>query len=134
MNKINKETNSLLERFSVNETGLLVFKEKTSIDKKRFGSNIQPKTSDEARNSDFLCNGCRQGNDEISPRYICTGCRREPNHEGDYVDFCHKCANALAGSDEEKRKSVLNESVGDGHEEWHALLRVNFGPEGYYNY
>lgn len=62
------------------------------------------------------------------------GCRREPNPEHDWVDFCYACAKALRSGDSEEVKKVMEQCENDGHQPWHALFRLNYEVESYYMY
>lgn len=79
-----------------------------------------------------MCNGCGAGaNGEA--RYICMGCRREPNPR-DFVDFCYECVKKIRGADEAAKQQIVDRNASEGHENGHALLRVQYGPEGYYKF
>lgn len=54
------------------------------------GKNIQPdKPIENLDSHSFGCNGCGGGGFKVGePRYVCLGCRSEPNYRGDYVDLC----------------------------------------------
>lgn len=106
--KVDETSTDLLNKYVVKDNGVLIFKDESEVDTLRFGKNIQPTTNEEARVPNFFCNGCRSGNSD-GPRYICMGCRREPN-PSDYVDFCVKCARALQGQDEANKEAVLKTS------------------------
>jgi len=102
------------------------------VDLKRFGKNIQPKTDEECEGHGFMCNGCRGGSGG-NARYICMGCRREPNPR-DYVDFCFDCVKKIRGGNPEEIKQINDANLNEGHNEKHPLLRVLFGVNGYYEF
>ncbi len=60
---------------------------------KNLGQNIQPIHSKHIHNrQSYSCDGCSFGSPNIGKaRYICQGCRMDPNSEYDYVDFCEDC-------------------------------------------
>lgn len=59
------------------------------ISVKLLGSNIQPEDiSQNQSNHAFSCNGCGHGAKFGQARYICLGCRVDPNPRGDRVDLC----------------------------------------------
>lgn len=68
------------------------------VDVRRLGLNIQPTFEYECMSNSFCCDGCGGGSNNEA-RYICMGCRREPNRR-DYVDFCFECAQTIRGDDE----------------------------------
>jgi len=48
----------------------------------------------------FGCNGCGSGHHPVGhTRYVCLGCRSEPNYKGDYVDLCENCVNKYIEKD-----------------------------------
>lgn len=61
-----------------------------SVAKSNIGENIQPaKVEDVTVPNQFGCNGCGSCPQTIGEaRYVCAGCRSEPNYRGDYVDLC----------------------------------------------
>lgn len=129
--KQDKTVEDKLKRYPVNEHSVLIISDRT-VDVKRLGKNIQPKTSEQCAEGSFMCNGCGNGaNDEA--RYICMGCRREPNPR-DLVDFCFECMKKCRGTDEEAIKQIVERNASEKHEKGHALLRVQWGPEGYYSF
>ncbi len=99
---------------------------------KDLGNNIQPESMDKIQfGHQFGCNGCGGCPENIGDaRYVCLGCRSDPNYRRDYVDICPEClANYLKGDEETKTK--LNQ---DGHKESHPLLRILYNVEGYYKF
>lgn len=87
------ESPEKMKRYAVNENGILMAAAGRIVDVKRCGRNIQPTNEEECSTHHFGCNGCGGGaNGEA--RYICMGCRREPNN-GDMVDFCYQCVKNL---------------------------------------
>lgn len=88
-----------LKRYAINENSILLIADRV-VDQVRLGRNIQPTTQQECKQHSFVCNGCAE---QITnhPRYICLGCRRQPNFfHSQPVDFCQKCARKLASSNE----------------------------------
>lgn len=94
--KSTEETRKLM-RYSLLENAVLIIKD-MNIDVKRLGSNIQPQTDEDCKDHSFECNGCSKDS-AGEARYICMGCRREPNRR-DFVDFCFQCAKNLRSGDE----------------------------------
>ncbi len=61
---------------------------------KNFGANTQPIHPKHINNYRFFsCDGCNKVASHIKKaRYICLGCRMDPNPYTDgYIDFCEKC-------------------------------------------
>lgn len=62
------------------------------ISKKKIGNNVQPASGLEQLDPhSFGCNGgCGAGGyfKVGEGRFICLGCRSEPNHRGDHIDLC----------------------------------------------
>lgn len=113
------------------ENGALVLGDRV-VDVKRFGKNIQPKTEEECAENGFMCNGCR-GSSGGNARWVCMGCRREPNPR-DFVDFCGECVKKMREGTPEEIKHINDANTSEGHNEKHALLRVLYGPKGYYEF
>lgn len=54
----------------------------------------------------FGCNGCGGCPVNIGEaRYICLGCRNDPNYRGDYIDICEKC---FVNNEDENVKAQLS--------------------------
>lgn len=103
------------------------------VDVQRLGFNIQPQTENECIENVFICDSCRGGSDK-NARYICMGCRREPNNQ-DYIDFCFTCAKILRGNDEAAKQNILQRCAQHNHSAGHPLLRVLYRPlDDYYRF
>lgn len=64
---------------------------------KGLGDNIQPEdVTKQDGGHQFGCNGCGGGSGLGQARYICLGCRADPNFNGDYVDLCQDCKNKIS--------------------------------------
>lgn len=93
---LNAGTTNQMKLYKVNENSVLVTSpEMRTIDEKRMGKNIQPKSEDECLPYEYTCDGC--GN-HCSMRYMCMGCRREPTVP-DYVDLCIECQHVMMTRD-----------------------------------
>lgn len=108
----NKPETSRLNKYPVLENAVLVIQER-NIDVKRLGTNIQPHIEAECKDHSFECNGCSKDS-AGEARYICMGCRREPNRR-DFVDFCFECAKNLRSGDQQKVDQVMQKCQQDGH-------------------
>jgi hypothetical protein len=68
---------------------------------KGFGNNLQPEKVEGVEGGHgFGCNGCGSGSPLGKARYICLGCRAEPNFRGDYVDLCEPCLEKVVTGNE----------------------------------
>jgi hypothetical protein len=99
---------------------------------KGFGTDIQPESVEKVEGPhSFCCNSCGMGSLGVGEaRYICLGCRHDPNYRGDFVDLCQKCTSALLSGDE----AVINVLKKDNHNLNHPLLRVLYNTKGYYSF
>lgn len=118
-----KEEPDKLKRYPLLENAVLVIHDR-NIDVKRLGLNLQPTTEDQCKEHSFECNGCSKDS-AGEARYICMGCRREPNRR-DFVDFCFQCAKRLRSGSANAIGEVMKNCSQDGHQPSHPLLRVLF--------
>lgn len=61
---------------------------------KGMGKNIQPEDIKKVKDThSYVCNICRGSNFKTvgMARYLCMGCRSDPNYKGDYCDVCEQC-------------------------------------------
>lgn len=115
--------------FNYEKNSVLLTGKWARIPLKGLGQNLQPedvKTLEDGHQ--FGCNGCGGGSGLGHARYICLGCRAEPNFRGDYVDLCQPCREKIAS--EEMKEQLKNEH----HNEAHPLLRVLYCVKGYYDF
>lgn len=79
------------------------------VDTKKLGSNFQPEKLEEVTDGHhFCCNCCGQSSGLGKARFICIGCRPEPNFKGDFVDICEGCLGGVVGGSEEIMKQLEN--------------------------
>lgn len=99
---------------------------------KGLGNNLQPEPISSAKAHSYSCNICKESKySEVGPaRYICMGCRADPNFKGDFSDICEKCLEKLIIKDEEALKMMRP----DGHAENHPFLRILYSTKGYYDW
>ena len=71
------------------------------ISAKKVGKNIQPEDLSKVEDpNQFLCNSCSKCPSTIGEaRYVCLGCRPEPNFKGDHDDLCVSCLELLTQDD-----------------------------------
>ena len=72
------------------------------ISAKKLGQNIQPEDIATMEDGNqFICNCCRKCPQSVGDaRYICLGCRPDPNFFRDHDDVCSKCLELLIKGDE----------------------------------
>ena len=96
------------------------------------GSNIQPQDISKVSSpNEFGCNCCGRCPSEIGQaRYLCLGCRADPNFYGDHVDVCDKCMQLVIKGDEAALKGLQS----DNYKSEYPFLRILYNVKGYYDY
>lgn len=79
-------------QFGYEKNSVLLLGKWDKIALKGLGANILPVDVTQHQGGHmFGCNGCGSGSGLGQARYICLGCRADPNPKGDYVDLCEPC-------------------------------------------
>lgn len=125
---VEKKSEQPNHHFNYEKNSVLLVGKWDKIPVKGLGHNLQPESINAAQGHGFGCNGCGGCSGLGQARYICLGCRAEPNFKGDYVDLCETCRASIQTP--EVKEQLKNEQ----HHENHPLLRILYGVKGYYEY
>ena len=118
-------------QFGYEKNSVLLLGKWDKIALKGLGANIQPVDVTQHQGGHmFGCNGCGSGSGLGQARYICLGCRADPNPKGDYVDLCEPCLESLAQGKPEVKETLK----GEHHCDNHPFLRVLYCVKGYYEF
>ena len=79
--------------YDYEKNSILLLGKIDKIPVKKMGTNIQPEDISKIEDpNQFGCNCCGNCPSKIGEaRYLCLGCRPDPNFSGDHVDVCEKC-------------------------------------------
>ena len=99
---------------------------------KKMGENIQPSDISKVEEANqFGCNCCGKCPQNIGEaRYLCLGCRADPNFYGDHVDVCDKCMELVIQKDEKALEGLKE----DKYQPQYPFLRILYHVKGYYKY
>ena len=76
--------------YKYEKNSLLMLGPWKAVPVKGMGNNLQPKDVKNGSKHGYVCNICKDGKDSEPGhgRYICMGCRADPNLKGDFADVC----------------------------------------------
>jgi hypothetical protein len=89
--------------FAYEQNSILLMDKWDKIAVKNTGKNSQPADITKVTDSHgYCCNNCGGCSDKVGDaRYICLGCRADPNFSGDYDDICIPCMEKVFQGDAE---------------------------------